>query len=124
MTYRLVATAAAGLLATWQGFYSESEATQMKMGLLEDDNRAGWLFGYVLLIGLFGFAFASGYGNFQQATSFGLKDVLDIIKSLLTFWAGWKFSRGPFMPPPETAPPPAVKLADAAPPSEESPKEK
>jgi len=63
-----------------------------------NDHKLGWVFGFALLFGLYALAGGIAFWHVEEKTSFGLKELLDILKSLLTFWAGWKFSRGPFMP--------------------------
>jgi hypothetical protein len=56
------------------------------------NDRLGWYFGFVLLFGLFGLALIFGIKRIEEATSFGLKEVLEILKNLIIFWAGWKFN--------------------------------
>jgi hypothetical protein len=65
------------------------------------ESRLGWLFGFALLAGLYVLAAIFGLWHVEEKTSYGLKDVLDILKSLLTFWAGWKFSRSGLSKEPE-----------------------
>jgi hypothetical protein len=60
---------------------------------MHNESRLGWIYGFALLGGIYSLAAVFGLGHVEEKTSYGLKDVLDILKSLITFWAGWKFSR-------------------------------
>jgi hypothetical protein len=56
-----------------------------------NDSQHGWLFGYLLLVGLFTLAAGIAFKHVEENTSFGLTAVLEVIKAMLIFWAGWKF---------------------------------
>jgi len=59
---------------------------------MDSDDRMGWGFGYVLLAGIFVLAGLFGLKHVEEASSYGLKDLLGLLKDLLLFWAGWKFN--------------------------------
>jgi hypothetical protein len=56
-----------------------------------DEAKLGWLFGFYLLTGLFVLEAIISLGDVKAETSFGSKELIETIKTLLVFWAGWKF---------------------------------
>jgi hypothetical protein len=49
--------------------------------------------GFLLVILLFGLAFAIALGKVEETSSFGLHDLLETLKILTAAFAGWAFAQ-------------------------------
>jgi hypothetical protein len=52
-----------------------------------------YLLGFLLVILLFGLAFAIALGKVEETSSFGLHDLLETLKILTAAFAGWAFAQ-------------------------------